>query len=150
MDDMTGADGQLASTFAEAHDRLGIGATDVGVQTTADGTASLRVSHALAEVGDWSYETRATLRRSLLRWSVVWEPSLFHPSLGPGLRLDRRVAWPKRAAIIGRGDTPLSLEGTVVSVGLEPRRISNREETLAALEEELGLDPAAVTRELDR
>ena len=150
MDDMAGADGALASAFEEAHDRLGVSGSQVDAVSAAAGTASFRISHTLGEVGSWSYETRAQLRRSLLRWSVVWEPSLLHPSLRPGFRLDRRTKWPKRAAITGHGDAPLTIDGTVVSVGLEPRRIKDRADTLVALEKTLRLDPADIERELDR
>ena len=150
MDEMTDADGELAAQFKQAHETLGLTKSDIEVGDTAGGTGSMRISHSVGGAGTWSYETRAKLHRSLLRWSVVWDPSLLHPSLRPGLRLDRRLEWPERAPITGRDDAPLTIKGTVVSIGIEPRRIKVRDETLAALEKHLDLDPAGVSKELDR
>lgn len=150
MDELAGAEGALAGRFEEAHDALRVTETRAEPEDVEDGPAALRVTQTIGGVGEWSYTTRVRVEGGLLRSSIAWDPSILHPSLGPGLELRGHLQWPDRAPILGAEGEPLTIEGTLVAVGLEPRRIEDRDETLEAIEEELGLAPQDVSRELDR
>lgn len=149
MDEIAGAGGELAELLEGAHEALGVTETEVEAAGVRGGTATLRVTQVLGPVGEWTYETRVRVAGGLLRSSVEWGPSLLHPALEPGLELRRHREWPERAHVLGHGG-PLTADGTLVAVGLEPQRITDREETIAALTEELDLEGEDIVRELEQ
>lgn len=109
-------------------------------------TATLR----LKGLGEWAYE--GTLRLALRqgRWRVLWTESAVHPELRADRRFQRTRAWAERAPILARDGTPLAASGEVVEIGIEPRRIKDREQLVQAFETEVGIDPARVNAILDR
>jgi cell division protein FtsI/penicillin-binding protein 2 len=121
-------------------------ARDDGDQASADFDARLSVGG----LGEWRYRGRLRLARKGGRWRVVWSPSAIYPALrrGRGLHLVR--VWPKRAPIFAADGAPLATERPAVVVGVEPRRIENRRQLLAALARYAGADPRHVTAELNR
>lgn len=104
----------------------------------------------LAGLGAWTYEGRLDLVRSEGTWWVEWSPSVIHPELAPGHHLERTRTWPERAPILGTGGDVVVGPHEVIDVGIEPRRIDDRDELLEALEAHLALDPDAVVAELER
>ncbi|MEM7287979.1 MAG: penicillin-binding transpeptidase domain-containing protein [Actinomycetota bacterium] len=103
----------------------------------------------LEELGEWEYETTIGLVEVGPQWYVEWAPSTIHPGLVDNRRLERRRIWPQRGRIRGWDGEALRVERPVVRVGVEPRRIEDRDELLGALETLLDLDPEEVAAALD-
>src|SRR5688500_641845 len=117
-----------------------------GNQATASFTADLTVSG----LGQWRYDGRLQLSRTEGSWKVRWSPTAVHPALLDGERLARTRQWGARAPILAADDTPLTTEGSVVSVGVEPRRVQDVEAVAAALAQHAGVDPERVRTTLAR
>lgn len=113
-------------------------------------TADFRATLSLRGLGDWSYQGRIELRRRDDRWLVAWSPATLHPDLAAGETFGRSRSRPERAPILDGGGRPLTMAGQVVSVGVEPRRITDRAAVAAALREHAGVDAARVDAALDR
>jgi cell division protein FtsI/penicillin-binding protein 2 len=108
-------------------------------------TARLR----LDGLGEWSYD--GALSMSLGdggRWLVDWTPAAIHPRLGSGQTLTRTREIPPRAPIVDKDGEPLASTGPGRIVGLEPQAIQDLDQVKAALQQHLGVDPAAVDRAL--
>ena len=138
--DMTDALGVVAARFDP-------GAVDVdGDQASVSFQARL----TLRGLGDWPYTGRLDLVRRQDRWLVAWTPATLHPQLQPEQRFSRIRNRPERAAILGAGDRPLATGGEVISIGVEPQRIRDRAQVARALQEQVGVAPAALDAELGR
>jgi len=101
-------------------------------------------------LGEWSYEGALSL--SLAegdRWLVDWTPAAIQPRLGRDQTLTRTREVPPRAPILDRDGEPLATTGPGRIVGLEPRAIQDLNQVKAALQQQLGVDPAAVDRALE-
>lgn len=85
--------------------------TEVEVsEVAADGDearATLAVTHELPGLGDWSYESVLTLNRAEGEWRVVWEPTVLHPELRDGRRLELIRQQAPRGPILARAGQPL-------------------------------------------
>lgn len=103
----------------------------------------------LAELGVWEYEAVVGLVEVGPQWYVEWAPSTIHPGLVDNRRLERRRVWPQRATIDSWDGAPLRAERPVVNIGVEPRRIEDRDALLEALETILDVDPDRVEAALD-
>ena len=100
-------------------------------------------------LGEWSYEGALSLSLGEGdRWLVDWTPAAIHPRLGSGQTLTRTREVPPRAAILDKDGEPLATTGPGRIVGLEPRAIQDLNQVKAALQQQLGVDPAAVDRAL--
>lgn len=102
-------------------------------------TADLTVTWTLAGDRTWSYDTTADLVRAEdeLTWGVVWTPSLVHPDLVDGLRLQARRTTPPRADIRSADGGALVADREVVDVGIQPSRVEDLGALLPALAEAL-------------
>ncbi len=137
--------------LAEALDLDAVNAELGTVESEGDGgSATFTASLTLAGLDEWAYEGRLALVRSDGKWWVDWSPEAIHPELGSGQRLERTRTWPERAPILGTGGDVVVGPHEVIDVGVEPRRIEDRDELLEALETHLGLGPDAVVAELER
>ncbi|MGH9186205.1 MAG: penicillin-binding transpeptidase domain-containing protein, partial [Acidimicrobiales bacterium] len=140
--------------FAALVDGLRIAADvfEVGdVEVDGDtGTVRFDAMLTLAGLGDWSYEGRLDLTRRDDQWLVAWSPAALHPSLQPGRRLVASRERLPRAAILGVGRQPLVTDRAAVTIGIEPRRATDIEQVKLVLNEQLGVDPLIVDRELRR
>lgn len=118
-----------------------------GTVTEDDGTATVDVGAdlTLGPVGQVRWETQLRLVEDEERgWLVDWTPAALHPALpAEGGTLRRTVTWPERAPILGVDDTPVRGPIDTVVVGAVPGRLQDRAATTAALQEQLGVDPAA-------
>jgi cell division protein FtsI/penicillin-binding protein 2 len=100
-------------------------------------------------LGEWSYD--GALSMSLGegdRWLVDWTPAAIHPRLGSRQTLTRTREVPPRAPIVDRDGEPLASTGPGRLVGLEPQAIQDLNQVKTALQQQLGVDPAAVDRAL--
>lgn len=72
-------------------------------------------------------------------WTVEWSPRIVHPAMVPGGSFAASRTWPQRAPILDRDGMPLagSTEETV-AVGIEPRRVADREAVVDALADHAG------------
>lgn len=119
--------------------------TDHGDRATAHYRATFRI----ADHHTWSYDGTIAFTRTSAGWRARWSPTNVHPLLGPTTRFHLARTWRPRAQILAEDGTPLTVAAPVVTVGIEPRRMRTREETAAALQQYLGVDPAATIRALD-
>lgn len=137
--------------LADALDLDGMNVVVDAVDSEGDrGRAAFSAILTLGGLGEWRYEGRLALVRSDGKWWVDWSPEAIHPDLDPGQRLDRIRTWPERAPIVGTGGDVVVGPHEMIDVGIEPRRIDDRDELLEALETHLDLEPDAVVAELER
>ncbi|HET6833495.1 MAG TPA: penicillin-binding transpeptidase domain-containing protein [Acidimicrobiales bacterium] len=96
-------------------------------------------------VGEWSYDGALSLTLGDGdRWLVEWTPAAVHPRLGTDQTLTRTREVPPRAPIVDKDGEPLASTGPGRLVGLEPQAIQDLNQVKAALQQQLGVDPAAV------
>ncbi len=76
------------------------------------------VTHELAGVGPWSYETLIKAELNQGQWLVSWSPSTFHPDLTEVTTLVRHRRLPPRAPILDRNGVALTPERAIVRVGV--------------------------------
>jgi cell division protein FtsI/penicillin-binding protein 2 len=115
-----------------------------------DATAAFDATLALGGLGEWRYEGALALRRAEgggdggPDWLVRWSPATVHPDLAEGQRLVRTREWPTRAPITGSDGQPLVEARPAVTIGAVPERLGDPAVAKAALQAELGIDPAEV------
>lgn len=117
-----------------------------GDAATATFTARLQ----LRGLGIWEYEGSVDLLRRDGDWLVRWTRATLHPRFGPAMHFARTRQWPERAPILAADSAPITAVGQVVSVGIEPRRVRDRAEVTAALQQHADVDPARVNTLLDQ
>jgi cell division protein FtsI/penicillin-binding protein 2 len=117
-------------------------------QQEESAVATFRARHLLRGLGEWEVEGTLRLVRREGRWRVRWTPAVLHPDARPGDRFSRTRTRPERAPLFdGRGE-PLTWQGEVITIGVEPRRIQSRAAVASALQAQLGVDPARLERVL--
>jgi cell division protein FtsI/penicillin-binding protein 2 len=100
----------------------------------------------LAALGTWRYSSSLTLTEQGDRWQVAWAPSVVHPKLTTDTRLRRVRELPERAPILDRDGRPLVAARPVVTVGVEPRRLTGGLQAIATVARALDVDAAALSR----
>ncbi len=148
--------GDPPADFASRHvvwtGDLGVVAADLvpGAPVVGGATATVpfQATLQLAGIGEWAYQGRLLLARSGNDWLVDWSPATLHPLLAPGLEWEITRTWPTRAPLLDRNGDALAAEAAIVTVGIEPRRLEEREPVIAALEP-LGVPPERVDELLD-
>jgi cell division protein FtsI/penicillin-binding protein 2 len=121
----------------------------VGKVTESDsGPATVALSYSWQLPGTskpWTYATTARLRKGPNgAWRVRLTPSLVHPDLRAGERLEVRTVLAKRADILGAGGRPLVTERPVLHVGIDKAQVapSRQASSARALARVVGVDPA--------
>jgi cell division protein FtsI/penicillin-binding protein 2 len=137
---------QVVDNLAITSSSYELGEVDAsGDSAIARFTATLQ----LEGLGEWSYD--GALSMALAdgdRWLVDWTPAAIHPRLGSDQTLTRTREVPPRAPIVDKDGEPLASTGPGRIVGLEPQAIQDLNQVKAALQQQLGVDPAAVDRAL--
>ena len=82
-------------------------------------------------------------------WKVQWDNNLPLPDYGMQVDYARVRQEPKRGQILDRNGEVLAGEGSLVSIGVQPDRITDPETLLEALRTELGLQPEYVRRQYE-
>lgn len=113
------------------------------VHATA-GAARYHAAVSLAGFGSVSWDGVLTVAKGRVHWAA----SDLYPGLVGDQRLELQRTWPMRAPILAADGTPLVSQQQAVSIGLEPDRITSLATVQAALSRLLGVDPAAVSRDL--
>jgi cell division protein FtsI/penicillin-binding protein 2 len=119
--------------------------TERGSTATAAFTARL----ALTGLGPWTYRGRLDLARRGEAWRVQWTPASVHPALKAKASFSRTRSWEDRAPILDRHGEALTLQGDVVTIGVVPGQIENRQQVLNALNRYTGVEPDRVEAALD-
>ena len=134
---------RLLRTFREG---AAIASTDVRVtgvrRRGGDAEATFAVEHVLRGLGPWRYTTTVRFDREDDEWLPVWAPAVVHPRLVRGDTVVRTRTRPTRGAILAADGSPLTSQREVVTVGVEPRRITDR----AALHAAFGLVDVSAAR----
>lgn len=150
-DGSSGAD--LVSLYQRTNEALEVTETSIDVSDfSVDGrraSADLAVGLELDRLGSWSYDTTVSLIEVSGRWWVEWSIETLHPALREGRSLSRRRVWPQRGRLLSFDDVPLRTDVAVVEIGVEPRRIEDRDRLLQELEAILDADPDEVAGDLD-
>jgi cell division protein FtsI/penicillin-binding protein 2 len=108
---------------------------------TDGATASEPITERLTLAGLGTVVIKSTLHLVLRqgRWLIAWSPATIAPRLRASDRLVLRKTWPARAAILGAGPggsgdgVPLTIQGNVVTVGVEGALIKNATRLRSAL-----------------
>src|SRR5262245_6519737 len=137
---------QIVDNLAVTSASYELGEVDTsGDSAIARFTATLQ----LDGLGEWSYDGALSMALDEGdRWVVDWTPAAIHPRLGSDQTLTRTREVSARAAIVDQDGEPLASTGPGRIVGLEPQAIQDLNQVKAALQQQLGVDPAAVDRAL--
>lgn len=125
-----GATGAKVAT-GQAEVTKGMGATPVAVAVTGlerkgrHANAAAKVTWSLPGNRPWTYRSTIPLVQVRDAWLVQWSPSVVNPALGPGDKLVLNRLQPSRASIMGSGGTPLVVDRPVVTVGVQPQRVTD-------------------------
>ncbi|MBW3658492.1 MAG: penicillin-binding protein [Actinobacteria bacterium] len=141
--------------FVTTHEQLreGLAAEDVRVERGdvvlqgSQADTDLDVEVDVGDAGTVTWSSELTAQRLEGEWRVLWEPTTVHPDLRAGWTFDVIEEPAARAAILAHDGTPLTAPGELVTVGIEPQRIADRDAFLAAISELLP-DAAADFEEL--
>jgi cell division protein FtsI/penicillin-binding protein 2 len=102
--------------------------------------ATLEVTWTLPGDREWRYTTTAPLARGDDGWRVGWSASVVHPDLEPDATLELRRTTPPRADVLAEDGTPLVTVRPVVDVGIQPGRVEDVDETVAAVRDVLDIE----------
>jgi cell division protein FtsI/penicillin-binding protein 2 len=111
--------------------------------------AHYRTTFRIADHDSWTYRGTIRFTRTDAGWRAAWSPANVHPRLSATTSFHLARTWQPRAPILAEDGTPLTVDAAVVTVGIEPQRMKTREETFAALQQYLGVDPADAASALD-
>lgn len=96
----------------------------------------------------WRYEGSLPMVRSGDEWRVHWQPADLHPGLAAGrtVRVVREL--PERAALQDGVGAPLFRRSAVVTVGVEPRRVTDLPRLAATLARVLDVSAADIVADV--
>jgi cell division protein FtsI/penicillin-binding protein 2 len=82
--------------------------------------------------GRWDYSSTVALHKAKEGWQVVWEPTVVHPKLLKGDRLETRQLAQTRAGILAMDGTELIKLRPVVVVGIWPAKVVGPKDKLVS------------------
>ena len=142
-----------SGTYADFYDELQVVSTAIEAgqiqQDAGTAVVDLDVTIDLDQLGPWAYPTTATLVMHDGHWLVDWQPATLYPALRDGRTVERLRIWPDRGELLAWDGTPLRTDLPVVSIGIEPQRIEDRDVLLPALSELTGVPEADIAAALD-
>jgi cell division protein FtsI/penicillin-binding protein 2 len=150
------ADGDLAAAAAATSDRQAAAALlqrtaedlpratltpELGKVTVEDDQATVAwtATWDLAAAPEWSYDASLDLHQVEDTWRVVAAPTVVHPDLGEGQRLELARSLPERAPITDAAGAPLFTPTEVVQVGVDPAQVTDLPALAAALSAATGI-----------
>ncbi|QDE86584.1 penicillin-binding protein [Myxococcus xanthus] len=104
--------------------------------------ATYRAVHLLRGLGEWELDGALRFVRHQGHWRVQWTPAALHPEAREGDLFSRTRTAPQRADILDAKGTPLTLQGEVITIGVDPTRVRNRSDVAAALQAQAGVSTA--------
>ena len=125
-------------------------AAELGDVTVEDGTATAgwTATWDLAAAPDWTYDATLQLREGEEAWQVVPGPTLVHPELADGQRLQLTRALPERAAITDGTGAPLFAPTEVVNVGVDTGQVTDLPALATALSAATGIPAEDITADV--
>lgn len=115
------------------------------VRRSGDGAiATFDATHMIAGLGPWRASSAMRFEKAEGRWRAVWAPTAVFGELAVGDTFEVDRTWPERGRILGEGEAPLTTIGEVVSVGVQPSRMTDVAAVTSALQQHVGVDPARV------
>jgi cell division protein FtsI/penicillin-binding protein 2 len=89
-------------------------------------SSPIKLDWTLPNGAPWSYQSTVRMtERGSDGWRVVWEPAIVHNQLNAGDRLELRPVPAKRAAILDAAGKPIVSPRPVVTIALDPQRITD-------------------------
>jgi cell division protein FtsI/penicillin-binding protein 2 len=123
----------------------------VAKQDDDHASAAYSASWALPAVaGPWTYSGTLPMVRGDSAWKIQWAVSDLHPKLVQGRKVRVVRALPERGALQDSAGQPLFTAAKVVTVGVEPRRVTNLPALAAALAAALGVTAGDVVADVTR
>lgn len=116
--------------------------TSSGNQTTAAFTARWTLRGFATP---WTYTGKLAMVKVNGAWKVHWQPSDIHPALSAGARFAVQRSLPTRAPLLDRNGKPLVTDIPTVTVGIEPKLVTNLASLAATLASVLKVNAAQVT-----
>lgn len=104
--------------------------------------ATYRAVHLLRGLGEWELEGTLRFVRHQGHWRLQWTPAVLHPEAREGDQFSRTRTAPQRADILDARGAPLTLQGEVITIGVDPTRVRNRADVAAVLQAQVGVAPA--------
>ena len=163
LDDWTGGDADAAAAATTDPDAAAAllqqtatdlpGATldaELGAVTVEDGTATAAwtATWDLDAAPDWTYDATLELREADEGWAVVAAPTVVHPELGEGQRLQLTRSLPERAAVTDAAGRPLFAPTEVVNVGVDTGQVTDLPALAAALSAATGVPAEEITADV--
>lgn len=104
-----------------------LSATGKPKETGEIASAPVKLDWTLPGGIPWTYESTVRLtKRDTDGWRVVWEPTIVHPELTAGDRLELRRKRADRADVLGAGDSKIVTQRAIVRVGVSPELITDQ------------------------
>ncbi|MGY1812189.1 penicillin-binding transpeptidase domain-containing protein [Blastococcus sp. SYSU D00820] len=116
-------------------------AAELGDVAVEDETATVgwTATWDLAAAPSWTYDATLDLRSTDDGWEVVAQPSIVHPELDEGQRLELTRTLPERAAVTDASGAPIFTPTEVVNVGVDPGQVTDLVGLAAALSAATGI-----------
>ncbi|WP_052666912.1 penicillin-binding transpeptidase domain-containing protein [Nitriliruptor alkaliphilus] len=131
---------EITQGMGEAPAAVSLTAVTPDPEDDATAIAELQVTWTLPGERTWSYDTTAPMTRDDEGWTVAWSAQVAHPELAEGAVLRVRRTTAERADVVSVDGTPLVTAREVIEVGIQPSRIENLDDTVAAVRDVLDLD----------
>ncbi len=139
---------EVADSFGAVLAGMGDLEPDVAVAATHEASGRVTTDldwswHVAGRV--WSYRSEATFIKTSDGWAARWEPSLVHPDLAQGERLDVTPILARRGAVLGRDDAEIVVPRDVTTFGINRStvRAGDAEASARALAALTGVDAEA-------
>ena len=135
---VSGDAGQLVAMHEQWHEVLGDAAVAITSGPVTDRSAQADVDVTVTVDPEWasafSWDTHLTATLEDGTWTIAWRPSVLHPELRDGYRLDVVTTEGGRAPILGADDVELSGTGDRHVIGIEPRGVTDPDRLRGAFE----------------
>lgn len=125
-------------------------AAEVGDVTVEDGTATVgwQATWDLAAAPDWTYPATLDLTEGEDGWQVVSRPTIVHPELADGQRLELARSLAERAPITDASGAPLFTPTEVVNVGVDTAQVTDLPALAAGLSTATGVAAETITADV--
>ncbi|WP_127497530.1 penicillin-binding transpeptidase domain-containing protein [Actinoplanes solisilvae] len=113
---------------------LTVTATGDPKTTGDDATSKVKLDWTLPGDVKWSYESTVRLsKRGSDGWRIVWEPAIVQSELTSGDKLQVRRLAASRAGVLDAAGKPIVVPRTVISIGVEPQKVTDLAKLRAGL-----------------
>ena len=138
------ATARLTTAAEDAPTEVTVG--EVTGEKSGSRSVSLEVSWKLSGGRTWKYPTSLTVVKQGDQWLPKYEPSVVHPKLMEKGQLVARTEEAKRGEIVGADDKVLVTARPVVTVGLEPGRTDDIDDSAQQIASIVDVDGAALAK----